>query len=140
MAIPLLSECAEAQLEKLTVNMLPVKPIVLTGGSAGSSWNVGELGLVYVEIINTCGAPLRDVYVKTWLWSEAAQYEAFGTWNGNGGAIGDLDIGATWKNYIALLKAVAPGPSLMFVLVSAEVVAYGSPSSPPYQLTEVYPQ
>lgn len=121
MTTPLLTKTALEQLSKIQVKVLPIKPVT------GSSWNVGELALVYIEVANTTGAPLRDIVAETAIWGTAAKYyDGFSTWDGNGGYLGDLEPGETWKNYIALLTGVAAGSFTLIVKIGAEVVPFTS--------------
>jgi hypothetical protein len=136
MSTPLLADTAFAHLQKLKVKVLPIKPVPQP--SAGSAWNVGELALVYVEITNTTGLPLRDLYVKTMLFGSAAQYQPAWSWDGNGGLTGDLEPLENWTNYVAFLKAVSPGQITILVNVCAEVVPYVS-FWPAYRTEQVYP-
>ena len=82
MTVPRLSDTAFEHLKKIKVQVLPIKPVPVP--AAGDFWNTGELALVYVEITNTTGLPLRDMYVKTFLWGAAAKYQEFYSWDGNG--------------------------------------------------------
>jgi len=134
MAVPLLSEVAFAQLQMIKVENVSVKLFA----SAGAAWNVGEYALVYAKITNTTGLPLRDVYLKTFLWGTAAAYQPFYNWDGNGGLIGKLEPMEVWNSYMAFLKAVSPGQITIQVKLCAEVVPYVC-FWPAYGTAQVYP-
>ncbi len=120
MTTPLLTDTAFEHLKKIQVKLLPIVPI------QASSWKAGKLALVYAEITNTTGAPLRDVVVESMILGTAAAYQPFASWDGNGGLLYDIEPGETWKGYIALLKGVAPGPFNLIVKIGAEVVPFAS--------------
>ena len=114
------------------MKLLPIKPFT------GSSWNVGELALVYAEITNTTGAPLKDIVVETTIWGSGAVFQPFYKWDGNGGYLGDLEPGETWKNYVALLKGTYATSFSLLLTLSAEVVPYAT-VTPTYATYAVQP-
>ncbi|HEX6325267.1 MAG TPA: hypothetical protein VFZ72_01750 [Jiangellaceae bacterium] len=115
-----LSDAAFEHLKKIQVKLLPLKPVT------GSSFNVGEYAVVYAEITNTTGLPLRDLVVETMIWGSAADYQPFYSWDGNGGTIDSLEPGEVWKNYIAFIVGKSTGSFTMLVKVGAEVVPFSS--------------
>ena len=132
MTVPKLSATAQETFNDVTVKLLPIKPVT------GTTWNAGELALVYAEITNTSALPLRDVVVDSVLYGSAAKYQSFYKWDGNGGYVGDLEPGEKWTNYIALLKGVSPADFALIVRLAGEVVPYAS-SSPAWTYYKVHP-
>ncbi len=120
MTAPLLSECALEQLSKIQAKLLPIKPV------SGSSWNVGGLAIVNAEIVNTTGAPLRNVAVETMIYGIGAVYQGFMTWDGNGAMVGDLEPGETWTGTVAFLKGTAANSFPLLLNISAEVIPHAS--------------
>lgn len=143
MTTPLISECADAEIQKVTVKLLGVVPWYnpKTGSAAvGTAWNVGEWAVVKAEIKNTSGAPLRDVLIKTMLaWQSAAKYATVYAWDGKSRYIGDLDVWETWTGEICHLEGVQAGPCHMFIFVEGEVVPFASSSSSLYSVGTVQP-
>lgn len=129
-----LAELANAAMQNLTVQWLPIKLM----STAGTAWNVGEYALAYVQITNTTGLTLRNVAIETSISGSAAQYQPCGSWDGNGGFISELEPGQVWKNYCAKLKAFAPGTISMTVYVTAEVVPLGT-ATPHVTSFDVWP-
>ncbi len=123
-----LAQLAEEALQNLRIEMQPMLPC------NPPDWNVGELAVAHVRITNATGAPLREIAVRTVLFSSVAQYASLGDWDGNGALRPSLEPGEVWEDCEpALLLGLSAGSFQLGVVATAEVLPVGSS---PFALAE----
>jgi hypothetical protein len=117
-----ISNPATEQLGRITVRL---ELIPMTG----EVWNVGETAGVQALVTNTTGAPLKDVFIRSFIAPAglATVHNPRGVqWIGNGRSIGEMSILATWSGTITLLDAKGAGTLTIIAVVSGEIVPFAS--------------
>ncbi len=116
-----LADLATQALQPLQVQWLPLRMFA----GYGTTFNVGDYATGVLRVTNTTGLPLRNVAIDVAMIGTAARFTPSYEWDGHSNYIPELEIGAVWESYVALLQGVSAGSFSMTANITAEVIPLG---------------